>query len=214
MTVKNHTPSGAQNSTSARTKKRPAESGPPKGKADAQHAADRLTAERIRAILSDPGVKESVRGRVQKLVGQLYESGMWDTLPETPEYFVLLFEQTHINDHLKRGTADPEERAIYDRLAAIIERHEPKDARAARTLLAVAYDDKGEREMARQGMCHAGTVLDALTSLTSELSLYVSHPDILPHAARLILREAEASKDPAVKRLFRELRAAVKKSSK
>jgi hypothetical protein len=134
MTVKKHTPSGAQNSTSARTKNRPAD---PRD--------DELTAGRIRTILSNSGVKQSVKGRVQKLVGELYEAGEWDTLPETPEYYGLLFDQTHINNHLSRGTAEPAEREIYDKLAAVIARHEPKAYKVARRCREIYADWLGRK---------------------------------------------------------------------
>jgi hypothetical protein len=91
-----------------------------------------VTAERLRAFLAHPDVKENVKVRVRNLVGELYEAGEWDTLPEEPEMYMLEFRQTYINDHLARGTAEPDEREIYEKLAAVINRHEPKDARTVR----------------------------------------------------------------------------------
>ena len=64
---------------------------------------EKVTAERLRDFLANPGVKEAVKDRVKKLVGELYEAGEWDTLPEAPEMYMLEFQQTYINSHLTRG---------------------------------------------------------------------------------------------------------------
>lgn len=171
-----------------------------------------VTAERLRAFLAHPDVKEGVKARVRKLVGQLYEAGDWDTLPEAPELYALEFEQTYINDHLARGTAEPVEREIYENLAAVIDRHEPKDARLVRLLLSRAFPTDADREDASRGSIKTGSIIDHAATLANELDVSVFHPDILPHALPVIIRAARAAKGRSY--LTRALRSLLQHAEK
>ncbi len=173
------------------TTKKVTTKGGTRGKAE---GSDKVTAERLRAFLASPDVKERVKGEVKKLVNQLYAAGQWDTLPATSEYFGLLFQQTFINDHLAGGTAQPDEREIYDRLAAAIDRHEPQDERTVRGLLARAYPTDADRERATHAALLTGSIIDHVSTLASELDVTIFHPDVLPHALPVIMRAARAVK--------------------
>jgi hypothetical protein len=161
-----------------------------------------VTPERLRDFLAHPDVKESAKARVKKLVGELYEAGEWDTLPDEPEMFMLEFQETRINDHLARGTAEPDEREIYGKLAAAIDRHEPRDVRTVRRLSGILADaDTETRNQIGELMC----------CLHNELGLSDLHPDLFPVLAAVYFREArgalKASADskPHLRRLLREL---------
>jgi hypothetical protein len=111
------------------------------GKAE---GSDEVTAERVRAFLENPDAKESAKGSVRKLIGELYGALDCDTLPETPDYYGLLFEQTQTtyHRHATNGTLEDAEREICAKLAEAVNRHEPKDARLVRRLSAVLGDPK------------------------------------------------------------------------
>lgn len=143
-----------------------------------------LTAERLHDFLTSPDVKENVKRRVKKLVGQLYEAGEWDTLPETPAYFGLLFEQTYINDHLARGTAEPAERDIYGQLAAVVNRHEPKDVHLARRVSELINSgDEGDEE-----------VVEWFMQLTNDVGVALENPAFCSAAFVEAARRVRATK--------------------
>lgn len=149
-----------------------------------------VTAERLRDFLAHPDVKETVKERVRNLVGDLYEAGEWDTLPDAPEMYMLEFQQAHINDHLARGTAEPAEREIYEKLAAVINRHEPKDAALVRRLSAILRDPKTPDEV-------VNTIGQIMCELSGETQIDDLHPDVFETLALAYIRAAR--KGAAVK---------------
>jgi hypothetical protein len=173
------------------TRKQSTKKGGTKGKAEgsrkakAQRAADgeAVTAERLRAFLANPDVKETVKERVRKLVGELYEAGEWDTLPEEPEMYMLEFQQTYINDHMKRGTAEPAEREIYEKLVAVVNRHEPKDVRLVRRLSELLRDPKTPDEVFNR-------LGDLMCNLSGETQVDDLHPEVFATLARVYIRVA------------------------
>jgi hypothetical protein len=162
-------------------KKQSTKKGGTKGKAE---GSEKVTAERLRDFLADPSVKESAKRRVRRLVGDLYEAGEWDTLPEEPELYMLEFQQTYINDHLARGTAEPAESEIYEKLAAVINRSEPKDALTVRRLSEVLRDPL--RPTAPE------VILRAINDIANTTGASDLHPEIFPTLARVLMREARA----------------------
>lgn len=90
-----------------------------------------MTPERILAILRSPDAKESVKDMLTYHVGRLYETTAADTLPEGPELTALEYEEAAYiyRPREKKGTLDDAEREAFAKLAAYVERHEPKDAR-------------------------------------------------------------------------------------
>lgn len=89
----------------------------------------------------------------------------------------------------------------------------PRNDLAGRTL-AVAFPDDTTREYARCGEGVSGTVIDAFSDLSNELGIYPMHPEIIAVALPVVLREAAASDSPAIARLLRRLKTAVRKAEK
>lgn len=133
MTAKKHTPSGAQRSMSGRTQTRPDKTSPPKGKGK-DAASDKLTAERIHSILSDPKTPDSVAGELREMVNRLGEWVSAD-VPETPDFFAEVFrnsvESVHAGRTIPTDKAD-EARAILAGLTLYAEEHEPQEYKVAR----------------------------------------------------------------------------------
>jgi hypothetical protein len=159
MTVKKHTPSGAQSSTSARNHNHPARPARQKGKgrgskgkqsATRLRDADELTAERIRAILSDPNTPSRVAGKLQSLVNKLGE--LTDApAPDTADFYADTF--LYAAETVRGGMPNtPDERAeaapLYADVARYAERHEPEGYRLARRVSEIFAEAKarGDRE--------------------------------------------------------------------
>lgn len=216
MTVKKHTPSGAQNSTSARTKNQPAKT----SKADAQRAADGLTAARIRAIFADPNTSEHVRVKLRRAVTELAE-WMNPHVEETPDFLAQQFEDAAALLHdspadiLFARKAAP----FYARAIALAEKHEPKAYKLARLALAAAYPDEKVRTAAAGGHW-SGTndVLDAVMDIASEIDVLFIHPDILAAALPVVIREARRyvaeGEHPGTAKLCRDALARIEKAAK
>jgi hypothetical protein len=105
-----------------------------KGKAEGSKGkADELTAERIRAILSDSNTGERVTLRLRSFIDQL--GAATDTpAPETPDFYVYTFahgaESLRVGD-IARGEVE-EARAVVEEITRLAERHEPKAFKVAR----------------------------------------------------------------------------------
>lgn len=160
---------------------------PKKGKAE----GEQVTPERLRDFLAHPDVPDAAKRRAEKHVGELYEAGGWDTLPDTPEMFMLEFRQTHILHHLERGTAEPDEREIYGRLAALVDRHEPDECRLARVISATAYRTEKERLKAERGEWMEDTVLDVIWEAANEFNLSAVHPEFIRGVVAFLVREGQ-----------------------
>lgn len=173
MTVKQHTPSGAQRSTSARiqshtakssrskgkdaasdklTTKRPAKDkaagGPRNLSAAEQRAADELTAERIQAILSDPKTPKGVAGKLQKLVNKL---GEWATpyIDETPGFYARMFLASA--EAVRAGNVIPTEDAAeamttFANVTLLAENREPQAYKVARRCTEIYADWLGRKK--------------------------------------------------------------------
>ena len=130
-----------------------------RGKADAQRAADELTAERIRAILSDPKTGERV---TLKLTGLLNKLGSATDAPvlESPDFFAHTF--AHGSAALLAGDVPrfevKEAREAAAEIARLAERHEPKAFRVARRCAEIW--EAAEGEGANYFVAHVDAVLD------------------------------------------------------
>lgn len=67
-----------------------------------------------------------------------------------------------------------------------------QDAALASAILALAFRTKAERNDARKGIFQAGGVMEDIQDLASELAVNLIHPEVLPHALPVLLREARA----------------------
>ena len=67
-----------------------------------------------------------------------------------------------------------------------------QDAALVRAVLALAFRTKAERDAARRGAFRAGGVIEDVHALACELSVNLIHPEVLPHALPVLLREAHA----------------------
>lgn len=96
-------------------------------------AGSELTAERIRAILSDPNAGERVTLRLQSLVNRLGEATDAPA-PESPDFYAHAF--AYGADKLRRGAVARLEvddaREAVEQIARLAERHEPKALKVAR----------------------------------------------------------------------------------
>lgn len=69
-----------------------------------------------------------------------------------------------------------------------------EDERLASAILALAYRTQEERDDAQEGAFTTGGLLEVVNDLAQDcLSIYIIHPDVLPHALPVILREARAA---------------------
>lgn len=190
MTVKKHTPSGAQSSTSARTQTRPATPTRPNGKAA---AFDETMDAQVRAIVESPDVEESVKTRLDHLVSRLGKMLDASTLPDIPETAIVEYEAVagYYLGAEGGGELPAEAPDAYAKLAAFAERHEPRDARLVRYLSAILRDPtEVEREH----------VLVAVNNLSNTLGVGDLHPEIFPTVARVLIGDARAFlRDPARK---------------
>lgn len=66
------------------------------------------------------------------------------------------------------------------------------DAAFASAILALAFRTKAERDDARKGVFMRGSMLEDVADLATELAVQIIHPEVLPHALPVILREARA----------------------
>lgn len=146
-------------------------------------AADQLTAERIRAILSDPKTPEGAKRRLRRLVSNFSE---WAEpfVAETPEFFADAFAQAA--GVLREGRSSDfflsKARPFYERAVALAAEREPKDAALVRRLSEVLADPKrGDEHRA---------ILVTLNDLSNTTGASDLHPDIFPTLARVVIREA------------------------
>lgn len=118
-----------------------------KGKAAAQRAADELTAERVRAILSDPNAGERVTLRLTSLVNRLGSATDASVL-ETPDFYAHAFECGAAS--LRAGTVARREveeaREAAEQITRLAERHEPKAFKVARRCREIYADWLGCRK--------------------------------------------------------------------
>jgi hypothetical protein len=126
-----------------------------KGKGSKGKASDELTAERIRAILSDPNTPSSVAGKLQRLVSKLGEL-MDAPAPDTADFYADTF--LYAAEAVRGGMPNtPGERAeaapVFADVACYAERHEPKEYKAARRVVA-AYDAQDAREGEKGNGCY------------------------------------------------------------
>jgi hypothetical protein len=120
---------------------------PQRGKAAAQRAADTLTADRVRAILSDPNTGERVTLRLTSLVNRL--GGATDaSVLETPDFYAHAFAEGA--DKLRRGAVARlevgEARGAAEQIARLAERHEPKAFKVARRCREIYADWLGRKK--------------------------------------------------------------------
>lgn len=153
------------------------------------------TIERLRAILESPDVKEGVKDSITSAVGALYGATEADTLPDGPEETLLEAEEALFLYRHKEGRKSKAERDAYAKLAALVELHEPKDARLVRLLSEVLRDPTdAQRE----------TILTSINDLSNHLDgVDDMHPDIFPTLARVLIREARKQTKQARGRTFR-----------
>jgi hypothetical protein len=115
-------------------------------KADAQLAADELTGDRIRSILSDPATPERVKSKLRDTVGQL---GEWTNPPIelTPDFmsrtFLAAAEGTRAGRIVPREEAAE---AVLTNLTLYVERHEPKAFKVARRCVEIYNEWKGRKK--------------------------------------------------------------------
>jgi hypothetical protein len=101
-------------------------------------AADELTAERIRAILSDPKGPRRIKSKLEELTYQLYAETNAFSEP-TPDSCAADF----INGTVALCvTPDEDARAVYDEIVRLAERHEPEGYKVARRCTEI-YDAAG-----------------------------------------------------------------------
>lgn len=79
---------------------------------------------------------------------------------------------------------------IVGSLDAVEQEGVSKDDELARRLLPLAYPTDEAREDAANATWQEGSVLDSLVDIGSECDVSVIHPDILPHALPVLIREA------------------------
>lgn len=160
----------------------------------------------VRAILSNPQVEQSVKRRLDKLVGDLCESVDADVLPVEAEVISALFAEgeSEYRDREEAGKLTDKARTAHARLLAFIERHEPKDARLIRRLSKILSDPKNTQ--ARDA------VMVALNDLSNETASSDTDPEIFPTMARVLIargRKFKGRKYPAsvIRRALSDLEA-------
>ena len=68
------------------------------------------------------------------------------------------------------------------------------DAALARNILALAFPTQEERRDARTGIFTRGSIVETIQDLAHDhLSIFIYHPEILPHALPVILRAARSA---------------------
>lgn len=156
---------------------------------------DEQTAAQIRSILASAEIKERDRLRLAKLIQSLHEESGNCALEDSPELLSLAFkvgaDGFHYRD--KKGRASADERDTYGEIVRLADRCEPKDVRLSRLITARAFATRKEARAAAAGEIAPGSVAEAVSDLAGELSMFVIHPEILPHALPVILREARAT---------------------
>jgi hypothetical protein len=118
-----------------------------RGKVAAQLAADELTTERVRAILSDPNTGERVTLKLTGLLNTL--GGATDAgVLETPDFYAHTF--AHGSAALRAGVVPrfevKEARAAVEQIAALAERHEPQAFKVARRCREIYADWLGRKK--------------------------------------------------------------------
>lgn len=149
---------------------------------------DGLTAARVRAILESPGVSERIKDAITNAVGRLYEATASDTLPDSPELVALEFEQAAFGYFydMRKGEATDKEHDAYAKLAALVERHEPKDERLVRRLAAILRDPKADPEAVKR-------IGYLMCELSNETGVDDLHPDLFETLVRVYVRVARAA---------------------
>jgi hypothetical protein len=118
-----------------------------RGKVAAQLAADEVTTERVRAILSDPKTGERVTLKLAGLLNTL--GGATDAgVLESPDFYAHTF--AHGSAALRAGDVPrfevKEARAAVEQIAALAERHEPKAFKVARCCREIYADWLGRKK--------------------------------------------------------------------
>lgn len=144
------------------TSKQSTKKGSRKSKAEGSEQRERddaLTAERIRAILSDPTTPEDVADKLSSMVNDF---GEWTTchIDETPDFFARAFYNAA--GSVRDGNVIPEHelpeaRTTLDAVTLFAERHEPEDARLARRVSELINSDE-------DGSDEVGEWFDQLTN--------------------------------------------------
>jgi hypothetical protein len=261
MTVKKHTPSGAQSSTSARNQNHPAKSDRQKGKAKARANIERA----IRAQVDADG--KAAQPHAMKAYLETYD--LYLKNPEAAkvaERCVEIWNAQRARDkeqgtdgcyHFMACGVDPildcssdglmvgsPDDALFtylfmraaaeykdeptpnqytdlldliksvDEGADLAELHRKEyphedtprldtDTELSRAVLAVAYPTEKVRRKAANGVCAKDGLLYTISEVASELNLSLIHPDILPAALPVIVREArKLAKKPRSKVKF------------
>lgn len=155
-----------------------------KGKAGHSIELEDLTAERVRSIFASAEVSEPVKRRLHNLIGELFNAHGECILEETPELVKLEFEAGAFGLRYDEEKGNPNEgRAAFEKIAALAERHEPKDARLVRRLSAMLRDPKTDRGT----LCQIGYIM---CQLSNETDMSDTHPDVFETLARVYVREA------------------------
>lgn len=153
----------------AMSQKQPTKKGTPKGsvgskgkQSAAQHrAADALTAERIRAILTDPKVKRGVKSKLEELTYKLYSqtNAFSEAMPDS-----CAADFINGTDALREQPRNASTRAVRDEIVRLAEEHEPeayKVARRCREIYNAWLTRKGGRKYA-EGAYHFSEHVDAV----------------------------------------------------
>jgi hypothetical protein len=117
--------------------------GDTKGKVGSSNAQavklDVVMDERVRAIITDPGVKQSVKNGLNRLISKLSEHVDASIVPDLPESDVAGYMAVS-NAYLCEaddGTLTDEAREAAAKIVAYVERHEPEEYRVARRCVEV-----------------------------------------------------------------------------
>jgi hypothetical protein len=118
-----------------------------RGKVAAQRAADELTTERVRAILSDPNTGERVTLKLTGLLSTL--GGATDAgVLESPDFYAHTF--AHGSAALRAGDVPrfevKEAREAVEQITRLTERHEPKAFKVARRCREIYADWLGRKK--------------------------------------------------------------------
>jgi hypothetical protein len=128
-------------------KKQSTKKGGTKSKAGHTPALERLTAERIRNILSSPGRRG--KRQLQSLCIDLFGEDGGGCVEETPEYITLLFEAgaSGLRDDEEKGRPATG-RALFEQIVALAEKYEPDVFKLARRVSEIYAEarERGDRE--------------------------------------------------------------------
>jgi hypothetical protein len=162
--------------------------------------AERLTAERIRAVLSAAGVNGQKREALRRRIYDLFGAHGGGDLEETPEFFVLLYESGAFGlryDEAKSHDAQ-KARRLYDDIIELAERYEPEEHKVARRCIRVwerMKDEPRSNERDRRAYNFALLFDQVSEDAGEDLRPNPGHEYFIPiftKSARTIGRDAES----------------------